>query len=48
MDTILKKDDGFAAAEVDRRMSYGLRNALRTPAKRHEPSKVKGKESQSK
>ena len=38
----------LAPKEIERRMSYGLRNALRTPAKRHETSKAKGKESQSK
>ena len=40
--------DDLAPEVVERRMRNGLMKALHTPPKPHEPSKAKGKESQSK
>jgi hypothetical protein len=41
-------EDAYSEEETERRMRAGLMKALHTPAKPHQPSKAKGKESQRK
>jgi hypothetical protein len=48
MKTTRAEDDTYSEAETDVRREAILKRVLATPPKQHKPSKVKGRESQSK
>ena len=48
IDIVPKQEDVYSEADTERRMRFALDRALHTPPKPQEPSKAKGKESQSK